>query len=618
MSTPKIQVVGYGYSKTETDELLKSKTDLEVSNIHEKRISNLEQQLSPSYIETDDSITASKMVPANACSYAEVNKIGGMSYKSRNLIRFPYYNTYREYMGVTWTVNDDGSVTGTGTADQGHYPDFKLCYKGWILPEGKYTLSGIPGGFGQSVYIRMCFVREDGTNAKIVDCFSSDTAKTFTVDFEYAYIDLYIRQALNTTLNNVTFYPMLNEGDTALPYELFDGLRETKVEELRSKGANLADVGYTTADWVFMNGHGNIISIAENSIEGRGAKGAEPYTTYNTNGWLTCPQGRLKLKPLKKGDLISLSYDFEILELPSDYTNSTIKVACGFSFIENANVLLWAKPEINFALGVQRVKSTFEITEAEANLTPNVRIAFNSLHARVSNIMINYGEVAPYKPYRSEAVDTFQISEELRAFLEPYGYGLGVNSEFYNYIDFERKVFVQNVARKIFDGGEAIAAGTTSVGYVCFSYRLPYPALDREEAINLVSNHYKLSTSSKYINSAGNDEENLISANGYYLSWFDREVSGGECPDIDGEDFYEIINTMASEMTAKLKDLHDAKNPLMVDYILATPNEIDISTYLSDDNFIEVEGGGLIIPVSDYEYPAPTEITYMLKEGEAT
>jgi hypothetical protein len=41
---------------------------------------------------------------------------------------------------------------------------------------------------------------------------------------------------------------------------------------------------------------------------------------------------------------------------------------------------------------------------------------------------------------------------------------------------------------------------------------------------------------------------------------------------------------------------------------------IDISKFISKDNFIEVEGGGTIVAVNKHSLAAPTEIAYMLKE----
>ena len=59
-----------------------------------------------------------------------------------------------------------------------------------------------------------------------------------------------------------------------------------------------------------------------------------------------------------------------------------------------------------------------------------------------------------------------------------------------------------------------------------------------------------------------------------------------------------------------------ALNPLTLYYELATPVEIDISEYLTDDNLIQVDSGGtLTFPNSngtDYQIPVPSDVTYMI------
>lgn len=74
----------------------------------------------------------------------------------------------------------------------------------------------------------------------------------------------------------------------------------------------------------------------------------------------------------------------------------------------------------------------------------NVLIGFTSntddVQVTVSNIMLNLGtKAASYKPYSAEPIDTIEIPEEVQA-LE--GYGIGKSATECNYIDFGRKVFV--------------------------------------------------------------------------------------------------------------------------------------------------------------------------------
>ena len=48
-------------------------------------------------------------------------------------------------------------------------------------------------------------------------------------------------------------------------------------------------------------------------------------------------------------------------------------------------------------------------------------------------------------------------------------------------------------------------------------------------------------------------------------------------------------------------------------YILATPVEIDVSSYFTDDNLLRVEAGGTITAVNEYEQAVPFTVEYMIK-----
>lgn len=54
---------------------------------HEKRIGSIEQELNFVSFVTDDSVAYAKSVPDNALTFAEVNKIGGMTYKDGDILR---------------------------------------------------------------------------------------------------------------------------------------------------------------------------------------------------------------------------------------------------------------------------------------------------------------------------------------------------------------------------------------------------------------------------------------------------------------------------------------------------------------------------------------------------
>ena len=62
-------------------------------------------------------------------------------------------------------------------------------------------------------------------------------------------------------------------------------------------------------------------------------------------------------------------------------------------------------------------------------------------------------------------------------------------------------------------------------------------------------------------------------------------------------------------------DKYAAGNPVVLVYKLATPEVIDLTDILPDDNFIEVEGNGTVTAVNEHGCDVPTTIKYQLNRG---
>lgn len=201
-------------------------------NAHGKRLDNLEAALYPDIVTpvADDTMAYTKDVPLNALPNAEVAAVGGMTHREddtlrsapvtsiesvgANLIPFPYYaggvGTVYEMNGLTFTVNADGSITVNGTA---------TGFTSFVLWDTKDTndfyvtkgfLSGIPNGYEKTFALRL---RRDST----VDI-GRDYGSGLYFETSAKNIQLAIAIQANTTIDNETIYPMLNEGSTALPY----------------------------------------------------------------------------------------------------------------------------------------------------------------------------------------------------------------------------------------------------------------------------------------------------------------------------------------------------------------------------------------------------------------
>ena len=200
----------------------------------------------------------------------------------------------------------------------------------------------------------------------------------------------------------------------------------------------------------------------------------------------------------------------------------------------------------------------------------------------------------PYRPYFSE---TYPIPTAIRN-LEGYGWSAGTA---YNYVDFERKVFVQKVAQIVCDGNTETWTATSTVAGGTYRYTL---VLTNNAAFDGVATNIQNVVCNMY---------NTVTALQQYNS--EIGIAGNTTTSIYVRDATYTTNDIAA-WKSHLATLSQQGNPLIIQYELATPVETDISAYLTDDNLISVESGGtLTFPNSngtDYRLPVPSEETYMI------
>lgn len=117
--------------------------------------------------------------------------------------------------GVTFTVNKDKSITANGTATDTVTFIFATNIK---LKKGTYTVSGITSGSSSTYSI---------TISGLTSIYN--VARTHTINADTTYVNAFIRVNSGVTVDNVTFYPMIEEGTVATTYVPYNSL-EFKVE----------------------------------------------------------------------------------------------------------------------------------------------------------------------------------------------------------------------------------------------------------------------------------------------------------------------------------------------------------------------------------------------------
>ena len=154
-------------------------------------------------------------VKGDNLSAVKVQKLG------KNLIPFPYFDSSKTIRGITFTVNEDGSVTLNGTWNGGNSSassDFHLLRFAYLRP-GKYCLSnGVNSGSTYTYRLFGHIIRTDGTQSYV----SVTTApKEFELyEGDTLHISIRIDYQIGT-VSNLKFYPQLELGTTATEYERY-------------------------------------------------------------------------------------------------------------------------------------------------------------------------------------------------------------------------------------------------------------------------------------------------------------------------------------------------------------------------------------------------------------
>lgn len=131
----------------------------------------------------------------------------------KNLLPLPYYqgNNYTTN-GITFTVDEDGVMTANGTSTAAAYFRLLNYYSDVLKPNTTYTLSGNMDPTHCMIYV---LIAKDGSWVK--EFYNRDKSCTFTVEEGYDYT-IQAHVSPNSTIENVKFRPVLNEGSTAEPY----------------------------------------------------------------------------------------------------------------------------------------------------------------------------------------------------------------------------------------------------------------------------------------------------------------------------------------------------------------------------------------------------------------
>ena len=156
------------------------------------------------------------LVDSDNGKFPDINIFGKSvqtNYSGKNLLENKA--TTQTINGITFTVNEDKSVTVNGTATAKLALNINTNIK---IPNGTYIMSGCVSGVND-VFHTLQKNLIDGTKKWLGE---KGQGATFTVDDTVNILIMYIEIGAGTTLNNATFYPMIRlasiTDDTYEPY----------------------------------------------------------------------------------------------------------------------------------------------------------------------------------------------------------------------------------------------------------------------------------------------------------------------------------------------------------------------------------------------------------------
>lgn len=129
------------------------------------------------------------------------------------VIPYPYRNTTKTSDGITFTDMGNGGIKVTGTSTK-QYITF-ILNKNLFLPPGIYT-KNVAEEFGLAFQINRYINNEYQATVVEPDNKTFDTSSWDYNKYEYM-VSIQVQQP-DLTFNTI-FYPMINRGDTALPWE---------------------------------------------------------------------------------------------------------------------------------------------------------------------------------------------------------------------------------------------------------------------------------------------------------------------------------------------------------------------------------------------------------------
>ena len=311
--------------------------------------------------------------------------------------------------GITFTVNDDYSITLNGTATAIIW--LQVGYtKGEHFRKEKLIFTGNPSGTGSGNGLEAWYLNST-TGNKYVSIANGNILTESEYDSSGVIVyEFHIAQG--RTYNNVTYYPMLRYAD--ITDDTYEPYKESVDERLIQNKSDIA-VNKTTLG-----------TQCKNLLDWKNA-------TYSTSLRLTQTKTESNISVTSTGSWAVTAYKLPVLEVGTNYIFSTtisdLSVAGGKAYVviststSSSNIVKAAEITIN---GTATIK--FEATSDTMYVLfyPNYSNTVYTNSFTASDIMLRYADILgdtyePYQPSLKEQVP-YSISLPSKSTSESYSY----------------------------------------------------------------------------------------------------------------------------------------------------------------------------------------------------
>ena len=550
------------------------------------------------FFQTDATRAYEKIVPNNALAYANINKLGGMSYVSKNMIKFgqePWKTVSSE---VSFLNEQDIRVTALVSANSSnpvfHSVKFRIDPKNFDIKK-KYRLKIdhiVSSSTNRPRIILRAYYEDNTTAVNLAEKNSitvsetsmdatinipawSDSGKTALQNASYVELNLFSNDQGTCEAGAYVDYCgiYLGEYDGVQEDEMvmFDGVQHSPVTHISTDSGNLFKLeNGTRSD----NGYSIRCLDGEIYFSGQATKG-----TANMNFDLPqpLPPGTYSISLFNniKGSAASTVFGVKTSHWENAYHYTTTSVE------NNTLTVTVHSPIVSFFIG---------------GLTEKMDLTGFYCYPM---IVKGSTPATEYKLY-SNPYDDRAIPEELIQGLEDYG--CGVNDTYYNYIDFVNKQYVQNCGTFYINGTEkdiTLMKTANNSGADTGFYRF---------RVGTTTNKIWQNAASNTINA------NLVQDSGIpnYTSWSDYDNLRYEQISIQSHSFFIVIDKTKASTVDELRTWL-ADHPISGVYTFNAPVKTSIASALVDfDDTIGVIENGTTRFNNQDKQAVPSEIEYQV------